>query len=935
MENKLKKTYSLILAILLLLQLIPPISYGIEGYTSHPVYNGVENPQDQLKNFHYSDISGHWGTVPILEMAGLSLMRGVAPSRFRPNSSLTYVEALTVLVRAIGKEAEAQQLGELQAPANVRSLLLLSAVHNWGKGAVQVAVNEGIITNEEINQIINLTPQEQENLENQLERQLARFQNGGYSGEEIAEIERQVKEKLENAVWNRPVPRQQVAVWVARALKLQGIYGDKIVKTYGFDDWEQIDTEKIPLIEAVLNQNIMTGITPNTFAPRDEFTRVQMAQVMFNVGEAFLVQRGITQKIGRVMEIEEIIQQQQANEIKKRVYTILNQDNSQNYLTSDAGRDFLVQKEGGLSLSSLLEQGDVIYYFINPQQEIIYARVVPTKITKIEGFIDLVDVDNNRFAMTDFDGKKHLMELPAFTEVMVNGVPASLEDLIYGQEVKATLRQGMVVSIEAYLEEDPYLHGYIPPGSKTKVGDVLLISSTEIELQVEGEREKYRILPTTIVTRNDQHAKLFEVKEGDRVILSFDDIYSADIASIKVEDDERHITNIYRGKLEYVSERNKEMIINSISEYQGATWNPHPQQKISIKVEGDIYLGGNQITLKELSGQTGKELYVAVENSYGTQRAAKVLVKEGSTILYENKVTGLQFGNSRMVVENNTISFNEGTIVVQNNRLVDILNLENQQSIYLAADLNQGRRNATFISIEYDGMMDDRIDGTRLVVYRGRIEDLGDYSLTLGRLAYQLDYLKLENHQWGEIARPQKLTMTEDTYVFDSEIQKEVPTGYFLNSRFIDPNQIQDLDLRTRIKNNHYIGKSAFIIARETTLQGETTAEILGINLTPNHFNYYHILNTDHSAIGEIAEVDLDANEMTITNLRHWNTLSSRWESVRTQEVVSMEKATILVNDKPISREEFYQLKQRAKVYIIKSKASATHDDAYIVVVEQ
>ncbi len=934
MKVKLTQKYSLILVVLLLLQFIPSATYGIEGYTSHPVYEGIDNGRDQLKNFHFNDINNHWGKVPIYEMAGLSLMRGVNPNKFSPNSSLTYLEALTVLVRAIGKETEAQRFGEMQAPPNVRNMLLLTAVHNWGKGYVQVAVDQGILTPQEVDEILNLTPKQKENLENQVQKLLNEFQNNNFTAEELTAIEAQVKEQLENtAVWNRPVPRQQVAAWVARALKLQPIYGDKIVKMYNFSDWKQIDTTKIPLIEAILQRGVMSGITPKSFAPKGNLTRAQMAQLMFNINDELLSARGLTKKIGRVVEIEEV--KQQSN--NKRVFSIINDDNSQNYLTADLtkGTDFLVQKNGGFSLSTLLNVGDAIHYFINSSGRVIYARVVPSTTTTIEGFIELVDIDNNRLAITDFKDKKHLLQLPSHTQVKVNDKQAALKDLIYGQEVKLTLREGNVTLIEAFLEENPYLHGYIPPGSKVKIGNVLLISANEVELKVGNEREKYRILSNTLVTRNGKRANLFEVKAGDRVILSFDDIYSADVAEIRVEDDERHITAVYRGKLESVSERNKEMIIYSVSTFKEAGWGTHPQQKLKLKVEDNIYFEGKNITLKELADHRGKELYVAVESSFGTERAAKVVVKEGSTLLYESKVTNLQFGNSRMVVENNAVFFNPGTIVVKNNRLVDVLNLSNNQSIYLATDINGGSRNASFISIEYDGLLDDRIDGTRLVVYRGRIEAISDYSLTLGRLAYQMDYLKLQNHKWTELLRPTKFTLTEDTYVYDSEIQKEIEASYFLGSRFINPDMIEDLELRYRIKNKHYVGKSAFIIVKETTHLGQTTSEILGINLTPDHFYYHHLVNTDHSAIAEIQKVDLDKTEMTLTNLRHWNALSNRWEAVRTQETISMEKAVIIVNDKPISREEFYQLKERAKVYIVKTKNVSTQDDAYIVIVEQ
>lgn len=932
--KKYHQKISHLLVLLLLFSSLLGVAYGIEDFTSQPVYHGMEKGRSLFQAIRFNDIQSHWGKEVIQEMAALSVMKGASSTSFKPNDSLTYLEALTVLVRATGGEAEAQQYGENEAPETVRNILILSAVDNWAKGYVQVALQKGIITDQEVDQIMDLSPQQIASLEEQIAARMEAYQGGDYTPAELDSLQAQIRDQLENrTIWNRPVSRQEVALWVARALGLTPSYGNNIAKAYNFTDWRQIDTEKLPLIEAVLQREIMTGVSNRVFSPKGSLTRAQMAQILYNINDDLLGARGLSKKAGTIINKETVTQQG----TEKILYGLRNDDTTMNYLAVEpaSGRDFIVQSQGQLGLSSLLKTQQYIEYYLNEAQEVVYAKVVDSKVTTLEGTVALMDMNNRRLALLDFDDQRHLFDLEQNVLISVNGKEATLQDIFYGQEVTLRLRQGKVISIEGYLEEDPNLHGYIPPGSKVKVGDVLFANSQEVEIKVGDNREKYRIVPETRVTRNGRAANLFELKVGDRVILTFDDIYNADIADIRVEDDERHIQGVYRGTLESVDNRSNEIILNSVNLYDQGLWKKHPNQKVKLKIEGDIYRGSTALALRDLEREIGKELYAAVEISYGVEKAAKAIIKEGSTQIFDSRITNLQFGNGRMTVNNNYINFSPGTIVVNNNRLVDRLNLEVGQTVHLASDLKNGSRNAAFVSIQYDGMIDDRIDDTRLVAYRGKISAISEYGITLSRMSNKLDYLRLEDNRWVAEQRPKQLTLTEDTYVFDSEIKQEIDSSYFINSRFVNPDLIKDSTLRRRIKNNHYVGKNAFVVVKESYYDGQLVEEVVGINLTPNLSHTNRFVQTHHSATAEVQSVDLDDEELVLTNIRNWNTLNNRWESPSGNETISIEKAVILLNDRPVDRDSLYLIKERAQVYLIKNKNVSTHDDAYIVMIEQ
>lgn len=887
--KKLSKAISIAIITIFCIQLLPISVNAITPFTSHPVYEGLANGGAHLSNIQFNDIGNHWAKEVIQEVSALSLMKGVNNTRFSPEGTLTYAEAITTLVRAIGKESEAQILAKEQLPLNVNGAAFVGVVEDWAKGYVQVAINEGILTQDQMAQI---------------------------------------------TTWNESVTRQQVAIWLARALDVQPTYGENIVMINNFSDWKQIDSDKLPQIESLLQKGWMQGTSPTTFSPKGRLTRGQLAQLITNVDNELLAKRGMIQKTGIVIEKENVNQQG----INKTIFTIENDDNSKNIIDiiPSQNKDFVLQKEGKLSLSSPLVVGNNLEYYINNNSQVVYGKIIPNTKEMIEGFIDYIDPDNHRLIVVDFEEKRHLLQGESFTTVETNGKPTSFKDLFYGQEVAVSLNGNKIKKIEGFLDVDPSMHGYIPPGSRTKVGKVLSISSKEIELTVDNNREKYKITADTEVIRGGGRANLFEIKQGDRVLLSFDDIYTIEVASIQVEDNEKHITALYRGTLDIINEKNKEIVLDKVSLYQNGSWVSHPDQKIKLKVEGQVlFSGGSPITLKDLEGRKGKETYVAAESSYGTERVAKLLLKEGSLVAYEDKISNVQYGNSQIVVDNNIFKFHPGTIVVKNNRLVDVLNLEKDQTVYLAGGIDKGAKSAAVVAIEYDGILDDRIDGTRLAIYRGRVEDIQDYGITIGRQSYYLDYLKLNNNTWSTMDRAKKLTLTEDSYVFDSDINKEIETDYLINSRFINPNDIKDPVLRNRIKNNYYIGKTAYVVVKETTVGGRTFEEVLSLNLTPNMPIYGGLVNIDHSAIGEIEGVDIDTGKVSIKNIKNWNTLSQKWESVKTPEEILLEKAVILLNDKPLNKDSLYLVGKSSKAYIIKSKNVSTGEYAYVVIVEQ
>lgn len=551
------------------------------------------------------------------------------------------------------------------------------------------------------------------------------------------------------------------------------------------------------------------------------------------------------------------------------------------------------------------------------------------KEQNIEGFVRSINFKSNSIVVEDFQGKSYDIKITPQTIMEIEGKKISIGELYFGQEVWVKLKGNDAVRLIAYDEEDPERDGYIIPGTRFKVGDVLFITKDEIEIKSSGEREKYKIDSSTGITKNGTRCELFQIKPGDKVMLTFDDIYTSDVSNIKVEDEERHIEGILKGKIELVDERNKEIILKDPYIYNEGKWNPYGSHNIRVKAENDkLYEDGEKISLKKIKNRKNEEVYIAFDKSYGNMNISKLLIKSGSSVSSKDKVKDIEYGTGKFVVDKNTMYFHPGTIVVKDNRLVDSLNIDKNQDVFVYSDYMRGQRHASIVSIEGTGILDDRIDGTKLIVYRGKIEDIYDYGIKIGRMNYRLEHLKLTDNKWVEMKGSEKFILTEDTLIYDSELQKIIPSNSFVSSRYINYKDIKDSTLKERVKNDFYKGKTAYFVVRETADE----KEVLALNMTPQLYEYSQNVKTHYSTIGEIKDINVDNGTIAITKVKNYNTLNNRWEN-GLDETIDLNRGLVLLNDKPMTNDEIYKLRTKNKVYIVKNKNSSK-DMGYVLLVE-
>ncbi|SDY99706.1 S-layer homology domain-containing protein [Tindallia californiensis] len=934
------KILPLALIFTILLTSLLPVT-AATPFTSVDSYRGLPGAVQKVRDMNYTDIGDHWAATSILDITGLGVMSGTGNRQFAPNRSITAGEALMVLLKARGMEDEFQEAVAEQDAVEVAGVPVGTEADRQLVAAIELAQQENILTEEEAADLLELSDEEIDQLDEEVNKAVDEYLYSELTSPELTELENALRNQMETRkAWNRPAQRQQVAAWFARTLNLEPAEPSQTPQLARFNDRRQIDEEKRPLIEAALQANYISGTSENTFSPAESMSRAQMAALMMKSSADWLPQRGITPRQGKVSDLR-MIETPDNPQARTRQVTVKHPDNTSSLLELTQREDLPVRRKSQIYLSDQIFDGDPVTYYTTDENHVKYMTVTTSPEGEaspvLTGFIESIDPNTRTLKVRDFNDREHHLQVPLGTGVTINGRLATFEDLPHGLEVTISRLGNTVNSLQGTVEEDPDRHGYIPPESRFKVGDVLFFDENSIEIQNQGTRETFQITSNTQIQRDGSRAPVHQIKTGDRVLLLFDDIYSPEIATIRVEDDERHITDMIRATVDSVDNRAGEVLLRDIQRFDENRWVPHSDSIVRYQTNnGQLFEGASEVTLAQLDRMKGQQVYAAVEESYGRPRIAKLQTQNGSTQAYDSRIQGLEFATEELEVDYNRFNFHPGTIVIQNNRLVDRLNLNKDQNIYMLADMSPVGRNAAMISITDQGMLDPRPGGTRLVIYQARLQDLFDYQVELGRIGYQLDYLRLEENRWESLRSARRANFSEDTLIYDSELEEAINPGVFLDTRFIDPQDIENRQLRERIEDRFYYDKTAYFLIRETDTGNSTHREALAINLAPRAQEYEGgTMATEHSAMGVVDTVDLDNNSLTLNNVRNWNGLSRRWEPVRSRQEFDTHTAVILLNDDPITAEEMYRIRSGAQAYVIQNRTASDDHSAYVIVIEQ
>lgn len=325
-----KRFISILITLTLIVLTNIPVSAEYNPFTGSNEYTGIPVPvfdvvdfnkvpavelkikpgSRQLKdNIVFSDMDRHWAESYVINMAAQSVIRGYGDRLFGPEDSVSRQEAVAFLVRILGRESQVQrQAGQGQTQKAGDRIFDL-----WASGYIEEAERLGVIT------------------------------------------------PYDSGNWKENATREEVAVWFARALKLQPVYGPSQQAIYRLKDWKEISIENLPYIEAVLQRGIMQGNDRGYFNPGNRIKRSEVVVMLDRVSGDFYDSRGIKAEKGIVL-------------IQGRSLGILKTDGA--FVRVDcSGEDFPMLRGGKVIYASGATPGDAVE-FLSDNEGVFFARVL-------------------------------------------------------------------------------------------------------------------------------------------------------------------------------------------------------------------------------------------------------------------------------------------------------------------------------------------------------------------------------------------------------------------------------------------------------------------------------------------------------------------------------------------------------------------------------
>lgn len=862
--------------------LLPGAALGAEGSGATPFW-GVAAGEQLLSSVDFTDIRSHWARESIVRQAAQGILRGYGNHLFRPESAVSRQEAVAAIIRAMGKEeAAAAQMAQTatgQAAATAAGTAGTGGTaaagpsySAWAEGALQAAVKEKIISETD----------------------------------------------LRDLKWTEPARREEVAAWVARAAGLSPVYGAAQRAVYGFRDAASVDPLLLPAVEAALQGGLVQGVSAEELRPKSAVKRAELAVLLDRAAKQWLASRGVAVYEGTVAEKGTVTSgtgtgafstggasgangsaSASGGALRDYVRVLVEGKNPQaaelffyrgegSSVPRSGQREAVVYRmaEGKLGLSDLLAAGDEIKYFTRGN-EVFYIEVQPATRTKLQGVVTVADAASNEITLQGSDGRVYRLPLSATARVTVNGRFASLSDLHGGEEATLEVRQGEVHALEVEVEEgEP---GYLPASLKKQYGQIVRREGQYLYVAVgqgaEKEVKEYRLASFATATRAGEEIPLSEVAPGDWGWLVLEEGGSGRVLSLQLERAAPRLVSLLRGWVAEIQPVRRQLVLKSPERYSGAGWEAEGGLlTVQVGNQAEVFVEGERITLEQAAASNlkGRRCYLAAEEYYGEPQAVRVVICPAYELtFYETTIEEVSHPRQEFALGSRLFSWDAGTLVLQEGRLVD------------ASILSQGQQ-ATVIGVR-------RGSGLRAiaaVILGGRPLAVGFYRGEL--YALELDQFRLEDgYFWGEAEKEElsydgvEIGLNEQTVILDCRRSTDpasvISYKEFVNYRFKQDSAEQVED---------FADCDFYVLADKSVAGDGGLPQALIINIRSQDES-----RKDEERIlkGKVSNVDAAGKTVTLQEVKEWNEFYQRWNLVEGAESISLLRAGVALNRRPVN----------------------------------
>lgn len=210
-----------------------------KSYNSNVNYNqkgSSSNKGNITININFNDMkNAQWALRYIASLASKQVFEGYEDGSFKPDKSVSRIEAITAAVRLMGLRDQAESDAEKATKLNFKDADKIPA---WAVGYVAVALENDLFTETDD----SVQPNEEA-----------------------------------NRLW--------ATTLLVKALKLEGEAKAKMTSTLNFKDAKQIPAGSVGYIQEAVDKGLVNGFEDNTFKPNKSVTRAELAALLDRTNE--------------------------------------------------------------------------------------------------------------------------------------------------------------------------------------------------------------------------------------------------------------------------------------------------------------------------------------------------------------------------------------------------------------------------------------------------------------------------------------------------------------------------------------------------------------------------------------------------------------------------------------------------------------------------
>lgn len=591
----------------------------------------------------FKDVAtNHWAYRDVSKMYAKGVVAGYG-EEYRPNESISREQTVVMLIRVMGLAGEAEGHS---LPATFRNP---EAISKDFRSIIALAVNKGVVAGGDL---LDFRPRD-------------------------------------------PAKRYEIAVFIARAMGFDATASGSSVLPFT-DAKELVDNAAwaVPYVSYVYHQGIMSGDASGAFRPMDHVTRAEMAALLSRVDA----------KLNKLA----------ANTLKGEAYSIsplanslLVQDGTGQIITVPiAGEASIFKNKKPVSLSEL-QKGDKLEVIRNSLGQGVYVEVIPDEEFRydeleLSGTIETLTRSGTVSISVRTVSGLSTYVLDQNVKVTVDGLPAGLDDILAGQEVKILVRGSSVVQLEARNVE------------REVAGE---LQSVNLGLYPQVTILDNRNNIATYVVRNDARvyldsslAEIDELVPGQKVTAW---VVGQEITRIRAESFSDEVT----GTLVRAEFAPTERVIVKVETAKGQ-WS---EKTFEVDKEARIRRDGRSATLRDLVA--GDEVELVLENNKVVS-----LYAERVELETEGRIVAI------------TLSYNPSLT------LIDSKGQERTFTVASDARLRKGRVRIELNELRIDDYVSVRVEGQTIVDLRAEDRIVNDYLIgTIGEINEDAYVLVLED----------------------------------------------------------------------------------------------------------------------------------------------------------------------------------------------